>query len=287
MAIKIRPSDVLRFEMCPKSYEISKQGWRALQPSSNLAFGTAIHAMVEAVIKRVVETGEEAKAVFRDSWDKAMASAPLKFSKNMPQDKMERVGQGMAETFPEVWVESGFEPVMNTDNELLIEKRMEVEVSPGVVLSAQPDAIVWTRDGDLAVIDYKTAASSALPEFEGVSDQLTAYQIVLDAYAEKFGTPLVSKVGFFEAIKRLTKPWNLPRMSDRRTPDQVDEYLNKVRWMAGDIQNGHLPRRSLMAWNSPCKMCDYFNLCHHGKPDNVCRKTIIHEKDVEYSDEWF
>ncbi len=288
MAIKIRPSDTLRFDACPNSYRLSKEGWRALQPSANLAFGTAIHATTEAVVRGNIYTHDQAREVFKDSWDNALASSPLKFGKRFNQGDMEAMGMKMAPSFIETWKDSGFEIVLNMESQMLVEKRMEVEVAPGIVLSAQPDAIVWTRDGEMAVIDYKTAGSASLSDFEAVSDQLTAYQIVVDAHAERFGTPQIDSVGFFEAIKRKTTPsWGLPRMTRRHSAEKVNEYLDKVRWIAADIENGRMPRRSLMAWNSPCKLCDYFTLCHTGTPENVCRKTIIDEGKLDYSDEWF
>jgi len=126
-----------------------------------------------------------------------------------------------------------------------------------------------------------------LPDFEVKSDQLTAYQILLDAYAYKFGIPAVGSLGFLEAIKRKTTPdWDAPRMTKRRSPERVKEYLDKVIWMAEDIRKGRTPSRSLMAWNSPCKMCDFFSLCTTGNPDNVAKRTKIDQK-LRYAEEWF
>jgi len=254
--VKIRPSDLLRFEACPKNYQLSKEGWWPLQPSANLAYGTAIHAAVETVVRGQVTEAADAGNVFMIEWDKQTASSPLKFGEKFDQASMRTMGIKMAEHFVEAWEKSGFQPVMTTDDKLLIEERMEVEVAPGVILSAQPDAIVWTRNGDLAVVDFKTAGSKSLPDFEVKSDQLTAYQIVQDAYADKFGTPSVGSLGFFEAIKRKTiHDWDAPRMTGRRSPERVKEYLDKVIWMADDIRKQRMSRRSLMAWNSPCKLC--------------------------------
>jgi hypothetical protein len=284
MTIKIRPSDLLAFENCGKAYQFRKEGWWPDSPSANLAFGTAMHSVIESVLKGECENPVMA---FDYHWDKALAESPMRFSAKTDEPTMRTFGHQLSLGFSESWKATGMQVAIDPSTDaLLMEKRLEVEVVPGVILTAQFDALAWTPDGELAVVDFKTASNQAPNGFVDASDQLTAYQIVVDAHRQKLGLPMVGRLGFLEGIKRKTTGKWIPSFSCRRSEDRIQEYIDKVTWMASEIKAGRTFRRARMAWNTPCKTCDFINLCLNDSTDGLSCKTDrkIGEREMT---EWF
>lgn len=270
--IKLRPSDVLAFEQCPKAHALRKEGWRPYKVSANLIFGTLIHRVIEARLLGDVNDSE-VEELFAREFARERATQPINFSSRMPPEKMEEMGRALVASFVEEWPKFGLEPVLDPkDGKPFMERRLEVDLGDDVVLSAQFDMLAWDREANLIVVDFKTASSEAKPEFLTLADQLTAYQAVVDAWANGLGLPAVGKVGFVEGLKRAAPKWHL-KLAPRRSEEQVDEYLNKVRFVADQIRAGRIFRRSLMAWNSPCGLCDFSKLCAEGSDEGLCKET--------------
>jgi RNA polymerase sigma-54 factor len=47
------------------------------------------------------------------------------------------------------------------------------------------------------------------------------------------------------------------------------EFLRKVKWVGENILNKNFFANPLMAWNSPCRMCDFQNYCTYGSMDGL------------------
>ncbi len=56
-----------------------------------------------------------------------------------------------------------------------MERRLEVQLTGDVVLAGQPDLIGMTLEGEVVVLDFKTASNPAPEGFTRLSDQLAAY----------------------------------------------------------------------------------------------------------------
>lgn len=269
MSIIIRPSAALKFDDCPRGYEYQYQeGWRNEVISSNLVFGTTIHKCIEEHLKAQVK-GQNIDLVelFEDLWEQARSSQAIAYNATMDATDLNMTGQELMSQFPEAWEKTGLMPLIDGDG-IAVEKRIMVEYGK-FILSLQPDIICMTPKGEVAVVDFKTPATASSIEFARESDQLTAYQIGANAIAQELGFEKVSKLGFMELIKKKVPKTSRGKgpyiaeleLVDARSDDVVRDYIKKLSWMAEDIERKRFPKRAKMAYNSPCTMCDYQQLC--------------------------
>lgn len=278
--IRLRPSSVLKYDECPSQYYFSAiEGLRSKATSANLPFGTAVHeAMTGYVLSKVSGKPFDPVDAFEAEWERALEQEVLEFSSIWDEESMRATGKVLAERFPEAWDKTGLVPLLDEDGPV-VERRFQATVAPGVVLTGQPDVIALNSDGEVIVVDVKTTASAYDPTFVLVAEQLTAYQILLEANRESLGIETVDKLGFIEAVKKKVPKTSRgtgpevkePLLADRRGADMTQEYLEKVCNMARDIKQQRFPRRPRMAFNSPCNMCDFRGYCLQGDMDGLTR----------------
>lgn len=257
-----RPSSILLYEDCPKAYwfRFLEKAVRGFVPA-NLLFGTAVHEAVSSyLLDRVA--GPDIADAFLTSWRKGISEEPVEFSSSWNPKSMEDVGVRLCGLFPAYWSQTGLSAASDLHGSL-VERRLRTEVAPGISLSGQPDIIARTRDGRIVVLDLKTPAS-AQPELWW-SDQLLAYQILVDRHKAQLGLNGVNGLGFIEMLKQKTAPRIVPlKPMPAKPPEEVDEYIQKIILVDRDIQEGRFPRRGRMAHNTPCGMCEHQTKCLTG-----------------------
>ena len=120
-------------------------------------------------------------------------------------------------------------------------------------------------------LDLKTPSTPTDLGWLANADQLTGYQLLLDAHAERWGLPPVERLGLLELVKRKvpTRTGKGPEVLapitvSRHSTAEVADYAQKVRWVAEDIERGRFPKRGLMAHNTPCELCAVRGLCRSG-----------------------
>lgn len=278
-SLRIRPSHLLKFQDCPRAYQLQYvDGIRAKSTSINLYFGTALHHVFERAIRHhykglSYDASKDFEAIFRAE----VAGKSPDFPKDHDFDTYMAMGKALASDFWEKWPRFGLEPLVDDAGEPIAELNLKAPIAPGVELTGTIDLPCINRDMQLVVLDHKTARSPSDPNFVHVSDQLTGYQVLLDANQEDLGTPDVSKLGFLEAIKRKVSTTGRgqgpqvqePVLTNRRTDAEIEEFKQKVLWMVDAIHNERFPRTPRMAFNSPCNMCDFASLCLHGDTSEV------------------
>ncbi len=156
-------------------------------------------------------------------------------------------------------------PLLDEEGKPVLETHLEAMLSPGVTLSGTLDLLGLTREGEVVVLDFKTASSPAPESFAKMSDQLGLYQILVDVNAAALGINQVDRLGFMELIKRKVPNGNgkagvkarrcMPPVLAPRS--DVTEFVRKARWVAANIEAGYFFPNPRMAWNSPCGLCDY------------------------------
>lgn len=272
--MKVRPSGILKYDDCPRAYKFQYvDRIRTETTSVNLPFGTAIH---DACTKWLTaqSTGKTADIadIFREGFQKALDTKIVSF----PQDKLPNdffeMGEALVTAFPAAWIDSGLRVLMDVDGMPMVERRLEAEIRPGVVLSGQPDVVALDEKDRVVVPDIKTPAQSSDAVFVDASEQLTSYQLLLEQpnVVAFTGRKKVDRVGFFEGIKRKVTAtgkgptWEPPLLVDSRSDSDIDDLKLKIQAMAADVTAGVFPKRPRMAFNSPCTMCDYVGLCHRG-----------------------
>ncbi len=131
--------------------------------------------------------------------------------------------------------------------------------------------VMNSMNGQVAVLDLKTAAQKLDPEshFGHNTFQLTTYQYGVErTLAHLLEDGRVSNVGYMELIKRkipktkgqgptVETPLFFPRRSRELVADMLNTYLRTIR----ELEQNRFLRPPNLAFNSPCQMCDYAQLC--------------------------
>lgn len=270
----IRPSQLLSYDICPRQYYYKYViGYVPEITSVNLPFGTAVHeastGYVAASLKRV---DFDPVKVFRNHFSNSLGTLALNFGANVTDQSLLETGSVLVSQFADQWDQSDYLPLVDDFGEPVVEKRYQVQIAPGIVLSGQPDIVALHKDTfSTCAIDIKTTLVEYSDHFLLASEQLTDYQIILDAYADtlNLGSEGLSEVGFIELFKRkvststiaigpsVSKPKTAPRRSDFLISERIQKIINSV----NDIQNGRFEKRPLMSFNSPCNMCEFKDLC--------------------------
>ncbi|THD11322.1 PD-(D/E)XK nuclease family protein [Metallibacterium scheffleri] len=269
-AIFLSPTATLKYEDCGHQYYLTNVlKIRTAQVGHALPFGKAGHLACLAYIKAQAEGRENLDPVpiFREAWERALATEVIEFSRYSPEELMV-IGTNLVKAFPEAWAATGWRALTNA-NGALVEARMRVTVGDGVVLSGEADMLIEDRDGRIGVPDLKFPAAKAFEGFAMASDQLTAYNILVNAHLASLGLKKrVEWLGFLEGLKKKSVEWT-HQTSPARSDAQMEAYLRKLVFLARSIREGHFHKRSAAAFNSPCSLCDMRSLCLSGSADGL------------------
>ncbi|ADC73354.1 hypothetical protein TK90_2870 (plasmid) [Thioalkalivibrio sp. K90mix] len=287
--MRVRPTSALKYEDCPRKYYFSEVlKIRPLVQAANLAFGKVLHKTLTdwledwAYGQAYTGLGEQ----FKESWQVEVEKAPIEYSTTLGPEQVPAVGGRLADQFEERWETFELDIVFDASGKPLVERRFEVDLGEGVVLSTQPDLVVIDKDGFAGPLDLKTAAQQTDEAFVEQADQLTAQEIAIEAHAEDLLLSGVDRVGFGEMLKKpipRTKQGTGPQVLDpvfspARSKEVKDAYRQKVIWISEDIERGRFPARSRMAYNSPCSLCDYRGLCKDGDATGLRIPGTSHQK---------
>lgn len=278
--IVARPSDITDMDSCSFKHGLRRVGVKPLFTRSNLIFGTIMHRVVEMHVTDQV-TANDLPGFFEKEWDLVRQQYMIRYSSNETFDSLTSIGKSLAERFPSWWQKSGFRVFRFPNGKLSVEQRFTVQLSPTVILSTQPDLIVeCTRTimtgshvlaapGDIAVLDLKTPKAASCIEFCQRSAQLTYAKIAVDGNKPKTGLSCdVKGVGYLEFLKKKT-PDIVPPFLYERPAHLVNDAIRKALYTAERIRRGEYIRTSGMAFNSPCRMCDYAGLCLSGDDSDL------------------
>jgi len=278
MTIRLRPSAILKYQMCPYAYHLQyEQGLEMEVKSANLYFGTAVHNAITSWIRDdALGTGDRLPVErFEEAWGLVLSSVSMTFSTSFTPDEMTDMGKVLTDKFPESWRKLDLIPLFDAKG-ALIERRFEAPISEGVILTGQPDFVGMNTHDEVIVLDFKTAASPSSIELVTQSDQLSAYQFIIESHKSNLGIDHVHRLGFMDLLKKKVPKRHgegpvvmTPNSSHRRDNATLLEFRDKVTWIAEDIQRKRFPKTPLMAFNTPCDMCDFKNLCAFGDPDGL------------------
>ncbi len=267
----ISPSQVQKGQTCMKQVFLHyKLGIRPKITSANLAFGKAVDSTVMDYLG-AISTGTALPAmedVFMRHW-KQNTSIALEYSTTQSREKMEAMGTKLAVAFPGAWEESGLMVFTMPNGTPALQVKLAVKISPKATLRGYLDLIALNQDGKVVIIDIKTTGVAYDEIYTIQSDQLTAYQILVDAHARRLGVTGADEVGFMCLHKKVNPEIHQPQIVSRRDNDRVQEYLNTCQWYVDDFNKGRFNRCSLGAFNSPCNLCDFRNLCAKGETDDL------------------
>lgn len=274
--IKIRPSGALSFDECGFAYYLKYVlGIKQAAVSANLPFGTAIHeAFTGYVLASFNKDGSfDPVKTFLAHWENSLDTVPIEFTSTFGEDDLTATGTRIAELIPDFWDSTGLFPLVDSQGPV-VERRFEIMVAPGVILSGQPDVIAMDEDFNVIPLDFKTSAVDYPEEFLYASDQLTDYQLLVEGHGDQLGVDKesIAYVGFIEALKKKMPKTTRgkgpeilpPLLGPKRNEQRLAERRQKLAWMADDIRRGRFPKKPRMAYNSPCALCEFSGLCLKG-----------------------
>jgi RecB family exonuclease len=241
---------------------------KVLAPSANLVFGRALDLAVREFLKAMAAGASVSDPAtrFREHWREARLAQPLTYAATQTPEAFEHMGTTLMRQLPGAWEESGFQVVHDGAGEPLIDRTLELDLGRRgaleVTLSGTIDVLVYTPAIELAVLDVKSAAQAHSYLYTQRSDQLTCYQLLVDAHRRTLGLPAVAKLGFWDFLKLKRSARIEPAvLAPPRSAEDLLEFREKLFWLAEDIARGRFPRASRMQFNTPCELCDYARFC--------------------------
>ena len=231
-------SRLSRFETCPLSYRLHYIEKKQAEPGLPLRFGKTIHAVLERLIKEVVDderTGplseERAIELYREAWGAEQLTG------------MDVFAEGLA-ILRRFIAEQG---VVDHRDVLAIEKEFRLPVGPFEVLGFI-DRVDWIDDETVEVIDYKTNHQLFTRDEVDTSLQMSLYEVAVRRL-----WPWAKKV-------KLTF-WMLRhgvRQQTTRTEEQLADALAYVETLGRQTETAtEYPARL----NSNCSYCDHRKQC--------------------------
>ena len=231
-------SRLSRFETCPLSYRLHYIEKKQADPGLPLRFGKTIHAVLERLIKEVVDderTGplseERAIELYREAWGAEQLTG------------MDVFAEGLA-ILRRFIAEQG---VVDHRDVLAIEKEFRLPVGPFEVLGFI-DRVDWIDDETVEVIDYKTNHQLFTRDEVDTSLQMSLYEVAVRRL-----WPWAKKV-------KLTF-WMLRhgvRQETTRTEEQLADALAYVETLGRQTETAtEYPARL----NTNCSYCDHRKQC--------------------------
>ena len=231
-------SRLSRFETCPLSYRLHYIEKKQAEPGLPLRFGKTIHAVLERLIKEVVDderTGplseERAIELYREAWGAERLTG------------MDVFAEGLA-ILRRFIAEQG---VVDHRDVLAIEKEFRLPVGPFEVLGFI-DRVDWIDDETVEVIDYKTNHQLFTREEVDTSLQMSLYEVAVRRL-----WPWAKKV-------KLTF-WMLRhgvRQETTRTEEQLADALAYVETLGRQTETATAYPARL---NTNCSYCDHRKQC--------------------------
>lgn len=267
----LSPSRVQKGQTCMKQvWYHYKLGIRPKVTSANLAFGKAVDDTVMDYLKAATLGNRisSIEDVFLRHWKK-QSSISLEYSSTQSEQKLKDMGAAMAGKFPAAWEESELMVFIMPDGQPALQVDLAVQLAPKVKLRGYLDLIAMDQLGRVIIIDIKTTGVAYDDLYVRQSDQLTAYQLLVDSHAQTLGIEQTDQVGFMCLHKKKDPIIHSPQIVDRRSSDRVSEYIQTCQWFVNDYNNGRFNRSPLGAFNSPCSMCDFNRLCSEGCTEDL------------------
>ena len=231
-------SRLSRFETCPLSYRLHYIEKQQAEPGLPLRFGKTIHAVLERLIKEVVDderTGplseERAIELYREAWGAERLTG------------MDVFAEGLA-ILRRFIAEQG---VVDHRDVLAIEKEFRLPVGPFEVLGFI-DRVDWIDDETVEVIDYKTNHQLFTRDEVDTSLQMSLYEVAVRRL-----WPWAKKV-------KLTF-WMLRhgvRQQTTRTEEQLADALAYVETLGRQTETATAYPARL---NTNCSYCDHRKQC--------------------------
>lgn len=228
-------SRLSRYLTCPEQYRyyyIEKLRPKAL--SASLIFGQTVHQ----ALTQFFHNGESPAEFFAKHWGEVKA-LQLRYSARESWENLLERGKTLLSKFVS-------EELPKLERIVASEKSFELTVSSLKVPLVGIIDLLALVDGELTVVDFKTAGASYDDHEVILSDQLTTYHLA---------EPEARQSAFCVLVK--TKEPKIEWHFTRRSGERLAEFLSKVEVVAQDIAAHRFYKRP----GQHCAWCDFLPLC--------------------------
>jgi hypothetical protein len=268
------------YQTCPRQYKLTKiDRLTCIQESMATMFGKVVHTAIHLYLKAQIDGATfTAPLFFEQEFVRRASATNLRLPANWSIQDFIDCGKLMMERFDEFWKRDEYEVVLDAKGEPILEREFKIGLPENIEYTAIIDVILRRkRDGWIFICDWKTPAQASFEGFALLSEQLTGYQVVVEAFMAELGLERLDGTMFVELLKRKVP---VKRGASGPTVEQpcivrMRNEEEKVEWMqarletARNIRAGKFPRRPLSSYSSPCSLCDMRNLCMVGSMDGL------------------
>jgi CRISPR/Cas system-associated exonuclease Cas4 (RecB family) len=237
ISLRLSPTSVAIFRQCRYQYKlryIDKLRDQYARAKPYLTMANHVHATLRDFLSRVPppqRTLETLEALLRDHWRRSRVG----FRNEADEQRWAHKALNQLRAFMERWDV--------TVKPLMVERGMETQLSPGLILYARVDRVDTETDGTLHIVDYKTGVKPEQSDWA----QLHLQALVL---SRRLPAP-VSRASFL---------YLGPSAMD--TTDISPEVLDGALWgflgTAREIRQERKHRATPGPW---CAYCDFTPLC--------------------------
>jgi len=248
---------------------------RVKAQAANLIFGSCIDTSIREYLTALAlgNSPPDPKARFLESWRAAQSQEAVRYASTQDPESFERMGCDLMQELPTAWHRTGFQVALDASGAPLIDRLLRATIVRGgrqVRIVGKLDLAVYTSTIRLAIIDVKASATVHSVLHTLRSDQLTMYQLLLEAHGESLGLPDLAHLGFWDLVKRKgTSHCADPVLVPARIQQELDAYLDKILWRAEDDERQRWPKVSRHLHNSPCELCDFATYCTEGDREGL------------------
>lgn len=250
---------------CSLKYRFQYVENRSLERMSIvLPFGSAIHAAIESYYRGLKNRGSEEplsalQELFQSCLDLElkMVEVPVLFKKDLP-DQLSAIDMGNA--LLKMFSESIAQTVQDAQEIVGVELPLTATLytdngqPTDFKLAGVLDLVIRNKDGDILVVDNKTASKPIAQNTADDNNQMTAYAYLLAA--NKFVYPTAEVNCRFDVLRKLKTP-KFEQVHTRRTPTDRRRFAKVANQVLAAIDASiFMPQPSWM-----CGDCGYSDAC--------------------------
>ena len=260
--LHISNSQIFTYLSCSLRYKFQYVEGRPMERMSiALPFGSAIHSAIERYYRSVNNNGipeslDLIQEVFEDGLavDLENRSLPIVYKKDTPDKKSAtELGKSLLKAFYESTDTNGYEII---GIELPLTARLFTENGEVTefMLAGILDLVLRDENGQIIVVDHKTASKPMAQKTADDDNQMTAYSYLLAA--NKFVFPTAEVYCRFDLLRKLKTP-KLEHVLTTRTAAHRKRFAKLANAVLAGIDAGvFIPQPSWM-----CVDCAYADAC--------------------------
>ena len=260
--MNLSPTKISTFEDCGMKFKFRYiNHYRAKLDSANLEFGKAIHTAIETFFL----DGQLPAEIFQEIWS-GFENAELNYSRYDNWEKLMESGTQLMELFIK-------EEATKFIDCYAMEDWLKFRVDSQTNFWGRGDWIGRVRLPDdetvNAIVDFKTSSKKYDESQIDLNDQLTGYYHGGKKYPFE-----IDRVIYVVFVK--TKTPYIQWVIGKRNSDQVNEFLQKVKYYNDEICRGNFYKK----YGLGCQWCDYQALCL-GDEKRIKEELIVQVDDIQ------